>query len=84
MLATGAHLRTAQTFRVRNVARDALVTERVRHLQRVRGHATGMNMHSATVGKSLRIFSYAVLLLMAAAIAYAGFITLKYWTGIAV
>ncbi|MEO7073391.1 MAG: hypothetical protein ABI300_10680 [Rhodanobacter sp.] len=41
-------------------------------------------MRSATVGKSFRIFSYVVLLLMAGAIGYAAFITLKYWSWISV
>lgn len=41
-------------------------------------------MQSATVGRSLRIVGYAVLVLLAAAIVYAAFITLKYWSGISV
>ncbi len=41
-------------------------------------------MRSATIGTSLRYFSYVVLLLMAVAIGYAAFITLKYWSGISV
>lgn len=44
----------------------------------------GMNMRIATVGKSFRIFSHIVLLLMAAAIVYAAYITFKYWSYIAV
>ena len=41
-------------------------------------------MRIATVGKSFRIFSHVVLLAMAAAIVYAAYITLKYWSHIAV
>lgn len=41
-------------------------------------------MRSTTVGKSLRIVSHVVLLTMAAAIVYAAWITLKYWSGISV
>ncbi len=41
-------------------------------------------MQISTLGKSFRIFSHVVLLLMAAAIVYAGLITLKYWSGIGV
>ncbi|MGP1609152.1 MAG: hypothetical protein ACTS5G_00495 [Burkholderiales bacterium] len=41
-------------------------------------------MRSATIGTAFRIFSYVVLLLMATAIGYATFITLKYWSGISV
>jgi hypothetical protein len=41
-------------------------------------------MQSAAIGEFSWIFSHVVLLLMAAAIVYAGFITLKYWSGIGV
>ncbi len=41
-------------------------------------------MLSTIIGKSLRVFSYIVLLAMAGAIGYAAFITLKYWSGISV
>jgi hypothetical protein len=41
-------------------------------------------MQIATVGKCFRIFSHVVLLLMAAAIIYAAYIILKYWSHIAV
>lgn len=41
-------------------------------------------MRSATVGKSLRMVSHLVLLTMAAAIVYAAYITLAYWSGISV
>ena len=41
-------------------------------------------MRSATMGTALRIFSYVVLASMLAAIGYAAFITLKYWSGISV
>ena len=41
-------------------------------------------MPSATAGTTLRIVSYAVLLLMLASIVYAGVITAAYWRGIRV
>lgn len=41
-------------------------------------------MHIATVGTTFRIVSHVVLLLMVAAIAYAGFITLSYWNSVGV
>jgi hypothetical protein len=34
--------------------------------------------------EALRIFSYVVLLLMAVAILYAGYISIEYWSGIGV
>jgi hypothetical protein len=43
-----------------------------------------MRMLSTTIGTSLRVFSYIVLLLMVGTIGYAAFITLKYWSGISV
>ncbi len=41
-------------------------------------------MRIATVGKSFRIFSHVVLLLMVTAIVYVAYITFKYWSHIAV
>lgn len=61
---------------------DGFFTSRMQDSHRV--HAKGMRMLSTTVGTSLRVFSYIVLLLMVGAIGYAAFITLKYWSGISV
>jgi hypothetical protein len=41
-------------------------------------------VQGAALHGSLKVFSYVVLLLMAVAIIYAGFIGVKYWTGIGV
>ena len=41
-------------------------------------------MRIATIGKSFRIFSHVILLSMVAAIVYAAYITLIYWSHIAV
>jgi hypothetical protein len=41
-------------------------------------------VQGATLHGSLKVFSYVVLLLMVAATIYAGFIGVKYWTGIGV
>jgi hypothetical protein len=39
-------------------------------------------MNTSAFHKGLRTFSYVVLGLMAAAIVYAGYISVTYWTGI--
>lgn len=41
-------------------------------------------MRDRTIYRPLKVFSYIVLLLMAVAIVYSGYISLKYWPGIAV
>lgn len=41
-------------------------------------------MRTAIIGKSFRLFSHVILLAMAAAIAYAAYITCIYWSYIAV
>jgi len=41
-------------------------------------------MQGAALHGALKVFSYVVLLLMAAAIFYAGYIGIKYWSGIGV
>lgn len=41
-------------------------------------------MHGAQFHTSIRVVSYVVLLLLAAAIGWGAYITLKHWTGIGV
>lgn len=41
-------------------------------------------MQNGTAFKSVKIFSHVVLLLMAVAIAYAGYISIQYWPSIGV
>jgi hypothetical protein len=41
-------------------------------------------IRSAPMHSSLKIFSYVVILLMAIAMLYSGYISIKYWAGIGV
>ena len=41
-------------------------------------------MSERTIYRPLKIFSYLVLLLMAAAIVYSSYISVRYWSGIGV